>query len=156
MKNMNCYWKIIQRGKLRALKGGGGGVSIPFSSQIFLKIPVSIIRNPSVSDENINPIPICYCFRGLQIPVPVTEIPFSQPKIKQIPAPILPLHDPQSWRIWYSLQKQPPYLPCKAAALEAKVAFQLSDLAGPTNQFKWIARVLRTGSGQNGPAHGSE
>ena len=39
---------------MRALKG------VP--SKIFLKIPVPIIRNPIVSDENINPIPIFYCF----------------------------------------------------------------------------------------------
>ena len=31
-----------------------------------------------------------------QIPVPVTPIPFSQPKNRPIPAPILPLHDPYS------------------------------------------------------------
>ena len=73
-------------------EGPEGGVSIPFPSQTILKIPVPIIRNSSVSDENINPILIF--FQRLQIPVPVTQIPFSQPKIKQISAPILPLHDP--------------------------------------------------------------
>ena len=45
-----------------------------------------------------------------QIPVPVTPIPFSQPKNGPIPAPILPLHDPLymmkiwflSWCLWSS------------------------------------------------------
>ena len=47
------------------IRGPWSEVLIPFPSQIFLKIPfpVPIIRNPSVSDENINPIPIFYCFR---------------------------------------------------------------------------------------------
>ena len=38
-------------------EGPEAAVSIPFPSQIFLKIPVSFIRNPSVSDENINSVP---------------------------------------------------------------------------------------------------
>ena len=42
---------------------------------------------------------------------------------------------------------------------QLEVAFHLSGLAGPTSQFskkKWNARILRTGSGKNGPAHRSE
>ena len=47
---MQPFLRLLKRG------GGGGGVSIPFPSRIALKIPIPIIRNPSVSDENINPI----------------------------------------------------------------------------------------------------
>ena len=47
----------------------------------------------------LNPIPILrtsFPIPSGQIPVPVTPVPFSQPKNRPIPAPILPLHDPHN------------------------------------------------------------
>ena len=45
--------------------------------------------NPILIFKDFIPIP------SGQIPVPVTPIPFSQPKNRPIPAPILPLYDPK-------------------------------------------------------------
>ena len=89
---MSLAKQKLQRGVLK--EGREGGLPIPFPSHHFFPNPTNQCPDPTDMLTKHQSHSHFGFFFLTQIPVPATEIPFSQYKNRLIPVPILPLHDP--------------------------------------------------------------
>ena len=87
-------------------EGREGGLPIPFPSHHFFPNPTNQCPDPTDMLTKHQSHSHFGFFFLIQIPVPATEIPFSQCKNRLIPVPILPLHDPHIQLFQFMLSDQ--------------------------------------------------